>query len=99
MRSDNHVLHREKILLHSGLEFEYVECSAGDRPSPQSVHQSAFINDWTSRGVDEDRRRAHAAQRSLVDQVVSLMRERTVDADDIREPKQCAQIVTSARAT
>src|ERR1700730_12244583 len=96
MRSDNDVLHGEQILLHSGLEIEYVEGSAGDRPSPWRAHQCAFINDWTSSGVDEDRRRAHAAQRSLVDQVMSLMRERTVDTDDIGEAKQCAQVVPSA---
>src|SRR5438105_1751898 len=83
MRCEYDVLEREQLFGHHGLALEDVERGAGNVLFREGAGQRRLVHDRPAARVDERRGRLHQRERALVDQVVRLLGERQVEADDV----------------
>src|SRR5690606_40325520 len=67
---------------------EHVEGSAGDDVLAQRARQGGLVDHLTAARVDQKGAGLHPAERALVDEVLRLRGEGTVEGDDVALPEQ-----------
>ena len=77
--SKDDVFHREQFRFDLRLAFEHIQPRARNFPVSHSAHKSLLIHNRSARGVDDDAGWFHQRKRMVVEQVVSLRKQRHME--------------------
>src|ERR1039457_5268006 len=88
VRNQDHVGHSFQIARRWRLRAANIECGPSDLPSLQSFNQSDFINHWSTRCVNEVRRRLHLLEAITIQQPGCLCGQWNMAGNNIRLGQQ-----------
>src|SRR5206468_12453117 len=77
--SKDDVFHREQFRFDLRLSFEHIQPCARNFSLSHSAYKSLLIHDGSARGVDDDAGGFHERKRTVVEQVVSLRKQRHME--------------------